>query len=310
MFDVWKNIDWNGGIGFDLQMINDHQRNQFYHKSLGKDIQGAVVLDIGAGTGLLSVMAVMAGAKKVYAFERDPNNFFALTQLIADSKLTDKIEIIFEDILEVNRENWQHDPIDVIMSETFGSDCFLQNFGFLCSHVEKHFNLGSEYRWIPEKINLDVAMIDVPINMQFDPGVPLPQIYSAKVGQALQIYRDTLYQKYSTRNLPVAQIPNLLPERLKRIDSFSCNESILSQLGKSYVLEMDHTCYANPYLKVEWSLESQGYLLAINQSVSWRSIAYKVDKCGGNNFYVRFNPHSHALLISQMDRDHSLSAVR
>jgi predicted RNA methylase len=300
MLDVWKNVNWNGRtFGYDLLMINDRQRNQFYQDALG-DIQGAVVLDIGAGTGLLSVMAVMAGARKVYAFERDPNNFLALTQLIADSHLTDKIEIIFEDILEVDRESWSHEPIDVIITETFANDCFLENFGFLCDHVEKHFNLSRQCRWIPEKINLDIAMVDVPLSTEFDPGVAVPQIYSETVGHAIQIYRDSLYQKYSTRNLSVAQIPDSLLGQLTRIYSFSCDGSMISQLSKSHVVEIDHSRHTNPYLKVEWSLESQGHLLAINQSVSWRSIAYKVDKNRSDNFYLRFNPHSHALLISQI----------
>lgn len=304
MLDIWKNINWNGRtFGYDLLMINDHQRNQFYHKALG-NIQDAVVLDIGAGTGLLSVMAAMAGARKVYAFERDPTNFLALSQLIVDSKLTDKIEIIFEDILEVDRESWSHESIDVIITETFANDCFLENFGFLCDHVEKHFNLSNQCRWIPEKINLDVAMVDVPMRMEFDPGVPVPQLYREKIGHVIQIYRDSLYQKNSTCNLSVAQIPDLLPDQLTRIDSFSCDGSMLSQLSKSYVVKINHSNYDNPYLKVEWSLGSQGHLLAINQSVSWRSIAYKINKYQGDNFYLRFNPHSHALLISQIDRDH------
>ncbi|XP_076064279.1 protein arginine N-methyltransferase 9-like [Oratosquilla oratoria] len=55
-------------------MLNDATRNKKFQTAIKKAVQGGwnTVLDIGAGTGLLSVYAKESGAKAVYACEMDP----------------------------------------------------------------------------------------------------------------------------------------------------------------------------------------------------------------------------------------------
>lgn len=54
------------------RMLNDLERNEAYDRALRRALQllpGAVVLDIGGGTGLLSMFAARAGAAHVYCCE-------------------------------------------------------------------------------------------------------------------------------------------------------------------------------------------------------------------------------------------------
>eukprot|EP00440_Ansanella_granifera_P067778 gb/GFBE01073526.1/.p1 GENE.gb/GFBE01073526.1/~~gb/GFBE01073526.1/.p1 ORF type:complete len:132 (+),score=24.48 gb/GFBE01073526.1/:1-396(+) len=51
-------------------MLNDSQRNDFFRQALSTKVQGKIVLDVGAGCGLLSMMAAELGAKGVLAVER------------------------------------------------------------------------------------------------------------------------------------------------------------------------------------------------------------------------------------------------
>eukprot|EP00350_Pseudokeronopsis_sp_OXSARD2_P006754 CAMPEP_0170566224 /NCGR_PEP_ID=MMETSP0211-20121228/79699_1 /TAXON_ID=311385 /ORGANISM="Pseudokeronopsis sp., Strain OXSARD2" /LENGTH=62 /DNA_ID=CAMNT_0010887329 /DNA_START=107 /DNA_END=295 /DNA_ORIENTATION=- len=53
-------------------MLMDQIRTTTYQKAILNnklDFQGKVVMDVGAGTGILSIFAAQAGAKKVYAIE-------------------------------------------------------------------------------------------------------------------------------------------------------------------------------------------------------------------------------------------------
>ena len=50
-------------------MLNDLVRVEQYTKAINYTCKGKVVLDIGCGTGVLSVLAIEAGAIKVYAID-------------------------------------------------------------------------------------------------------------------------------------------------------------------------------------------------------------------------------------------------
>ncbi|CAE7533600.1 PRMT7, partial [Symbiodinium necroappetens] len=55
--------DWH------FAMLNDSHRNQFYWDALAAVVQGKRVIDIGSGSGLLSLMAAKLGASSVVAVE-------------------------------------------------------------------------------------------------------------------------------------------------------------------------------------------------------------------------------------------------
>lgn len=53
-------------------MMQDYIRTATYQKAILsniKDFQDKIILDVGAGSGILSFFAIQAGAKKVYAVE-------------------------------------------------------------------------------------------------------------------------------------------------------------------------------------------------------------------------------------------------
>ncbi|CAE7259435.1 prmt6, partial [Symbiodinium natans] len=58
-----------------LSMLRDSRRHQFYDQCLAKhvsELRGKVVIDVGAGTGILSALAVRGGAAQVHAVEALP----------------------------------------------------------------------------------------------------------------------------------------------------------------------------------------------------------------------------------------------
>lgn len=75
------------------------------------------MLDCGSGTGVLSMFAAQAGAKKVYAIEASRSVYQLSKALISENNLSDKIEVING---EIEKIELPVDQVDIIISEWMG----------------------------------------------------------------------------------------------------------------------------------------------------------------------------------------------
>ncbi len=57
-------------IGIHREMTSDVQRMKLYREAIEAACKDKIVIDVGAGTGVLSIMAAKAGAKEVHAIEK------------------------------------------------------------------------------------------------------------------------------------------------------------------------------------------------------------------------------------------------
>jgi protein arginine N-methyltransferase 6 len=67
------------------------------------NFQGKVVLDIGCGTGILSVFCARAGAKKVYGLEAS-SVYLQAREFIKDNECDDVVEILHGKVEEVRKK--------------------------------------------------------------------------------------------------------------------------------------------------------------------------------------------------------------
>ena len=97
-------------------MICDRVRTEGFRRAIDAVVRpGDIVLDVGAGSGILSMFAARAGAARVYAVER--TTVAVLAQgLAAANGLGEIIEVIHGDVLDVELP----EPVDVIVSEWLG----------------------------------------------------------------------------------------------------------------------------------------------------------------------------------------------
>lgn len=92
--DFLKNIDFYNHDGVNLPMINDFMRNQFYEAIFKERVAGQNCIDIGFGTGLLSILAIKHGAQKITAYESDLNRFYLGQTIIKQLGLENQIKLI------------------------------------------------------------------------------------------------------------------------------------------------------------------------------------------------------------------------
>ena len=102
-------------------MLGDTSRTLAYQRAIEEnpeDFKDKVVLDIGCGTGILSIFAARAGAKHVYAIDNAEIALFS-KQIIKENGLSDKITVIKGKIEEVDLP-FKEGEIDIIVSEWMG----------------------------------------------------------------------------------------------------------------------------------------------------------------------------------------------
>ncbi|MFC1631446.1 50S ribosomal protein L11 methyltransferase [Candidatus Omnitrophota bacterium] len=104
------------GLWVHRVMLRDSVRCETFRKAILETVKpGNVVLDVGAGTGILSLFAVQAGAKKVYAVER--SNIAEFTRkVLRKNGAEDCVEVIQADMENVKLT----EKVDLIVSEWLG----------------------------------------------------------------------------------------------------------------------------------------------------------------------------------------------
>jgi len=113
-------------------MLNDLTRNRAFQEAIQKVVnEESIVLDLGAGTGLLSLYASKAGAKRVWAIERNPETAKIAEQIIETNDDRKVIQIIRARSQDVRYDPSCQNPVsdwcipekvNVLISETLATD--------------------------------------------------------------------------------------------------------------------------------------------------------------------------------------------
>ena len=140
------------------EMLKDTVRTRSYQRAIQdnpEDFKDKIVMDIGAGTGILSIFAAKAGAKHVYAIEYAEIAIFA-KEIIKQNGLEDKITVIKGKMEEIELPV---DKVDIIISEWMGY--FLLYESMLDSVLfarDKYLRKGG--KMLPDRADLYVAALE------------------------------------------------------------------------------------------------------------------------------------------------------
>lgn len=113
-FESYEELDIHRLMLSDKKRVLTYKNAIFNMKEKFKD---KIVMDVGAGSGILSIFCAQVGAKKVYAVEASMLAIIVEQVSIANN-LQDKIEVIHNKVEDIQPDSLE--KIDIIVSEWMG----------------------------------------------------------------------------------------------------------------------------------------------------------------------------------------------
>ncbi|KAM6223113.1 protein arginine N-methyltransferase 7 [Rhynchocyon petersi] len=149
-------------------MLHDKDRNIKYYQGIRAAVnrvknrgQKALVLDIGTGTGLLSMMAVTAGADFCYAIEVFKPMADAAVKIVEKNGFSDKIKIINKHSTEVTvgKDGDMPCRANILITELFDTE--LIGEGALPSYEHAHRHLMQEHcEAVPHRATVYAQLVE------------------------------------------------------------------------------------------------------------------------------------------------------
>jgi type II protein arginine methyltransferase len=104
--------------GFHLGMLADEARNAAFRRAIERHATRRTVLDIGAGSGLLAMIAARAGATHAFAVEANDALAETAREIVAANGLADRVTVLSAHSTKLTREDIGGGA-DLIVSEIF-----------------------------------------------------------------------------------------------------------------------------------------------------------------------------------------------
>ncbi len=149
-----------------LRLLNDDRRLDAFKKAINETVkEGDIVLDIGAGTGILSQFALEAGAKRIYLIEENANILSYAKERMITLNLVDKCIFIPKRSTNITVKEIG-EKADVIISETIGTMGI--NEGLVSTIFDSKRFLKDNGKIIPYKLYIYYSDLGTRLEMPFD----------------------------------------------------------------------------------------------------------------------------------------------
>ncbi|KAG8493431.1 hypothetical protein CXB51_010992 [Gossypium anomalum] len=214
-------------FGIHRDMISDKTRTDAYRQALLKNpslLNGAVVMDVGCGTGILSLFAAQAGASRVISIEASEKMATVATQIAKDNGLwrsktdsegnkscTGVIEVVNRMVEDLDKSiQIQPHSVDILVSEWMGycllyesmlssggtSLPFWENvYGFNMSYIGKEVVEDAAKFPIVDIINHHDLVTNAAVLQSFDLATVKPDEVDFTATAELEAKNDTLDHK-------------------------------------------------------------------------------------------------------------------
>ncbi len=116
--------------------------------------EGDVIVDAGAGTGILGIFAALDGAQKVYSLELHQRFCRLIENLARKNNVSDRVEVINGDATQVVLD----EKIDVVICELLCTGQFFEPEVQVINHLRQYFKPTTKI--IPNKIESFIQLYD------------------------------------------------------------------------------------------------------------------------------------------------------
>jgi type II protein arginine methyltransferase len=138
--------------GWHFSIVQDTLRNAIYARALNRFVRpGMLVLEIGAGTGLLAMLAAKAGAAQVITCEKEPLVAERAQAIIACNGLADRVTVVPKDLMALAVGDGLPRRADLLVAEIVDNYLLGESALSLYNHACKHL-LTPEARVLPATI--------------------------------------------------------------------------------------------------------------------------------------------------------------
>jgi tetratricopeptide (TPR) repeat protein len=141
-------------------MMNDDPRNQAFEEAIMARIEpGDIVLDIGCGAGLLSLMAIRAGAERVIAVEGESAVAEAAEKIFKTNGVAEQIQLIEGRSTSLKMGVDISEKADLLVSEVFDVSLLGEDALYTFKHAQEKL-LKEGAKMIPAQARVWCALVE------------------------------------------------------------------------------------------------------------------------------------------------------
>ena len=162
---------------------------------------GDVVVDAGTGTGIIALFAAKAGAKKVYAIERDPEIAKIALNNVRANKYGGVIEVINTDVRKFKLPSGMR--ADVLSMEMLDTGLVAEMQAEAMIKLKQNGVISSKTILLPERAKLFIGAVNYNFNFY---GFNLPLIIQARNDGVLPKIRNVMSKSYRYGDIDLMQL--------------------------------------------------------------------------------------------------------
>lgn len=161
-------------LHYHFQMLADEARMAPFEAAIAHVVRpGARVLELGAGTGVMSFFAARSGASRVWAVERLPHLARAARRFLERNGVGDRVEVVNADAFEY----LPPEPVDVVVCEMLHTAMLREKQAQVITQFKRRYaaRFGAKLpRFVPEATVLAVQPVHQPYDFHgYEAAVPM-----------------------------------------------------------------------------------------------------------------------------------------